>query len=127
MGFCGVGQERVDVLPSIGSRATQFTLLVKMPAVVEARHVAEMNAGDGADPAPIECFQCWRDELAGWREENCAVRLARQVAKIAARPRRAQLTGLPHMILAAGDDPYVVSPVQRNLDDDMRRTTEADQ
>jgi hypothetical protein len=43
MGFCSVGEERVDVLPSIGSRATQFTLLVKMPAVVEARHVAEMN------------------------------------------------------------------------------------
>jgi len=127
MGFCGLGEERADVLASIGGHATQFTLLVKMLTVVEARHVTEMNAGNGANPAAIECFQCRRDEFAGWREEHCPIRLAGQTSKIAARPRRAQLTRLPDVVLAAGDDPYVVPVVQCDLDDDMRRTAEADQ
>ena len=70
VGLGGLGEERADVLASIGGYATQFTFLVKMPAVVEARHVTEMNAGDGASPAAIECLQCRRDELAGRREEH---------------------------------------------------------
>src|SRR3979490_784824 len=98
-----------------------------MPTVVEAGNVTEMNAGDGATPATIECFQCWRDELAGRREEHCPVCLAGQGLKIAARPRRAQLTSLPDMILAASNDPYVMPAVQRDLDDNMRRTAESDQ
>src|SRR4029077_2076573 len=50
----GRGLGGLGVLASIGGYATQFTFLVEMPAVVEARHVTEMNAGDGASPAAIE-------------------------------------------------------------------------
>src|SRR5206468_4684961 len=112
---------------SIGGHATQFTFLVEMPAVVEARHVTEMNAGDGASPAAIERLQCRRDELSGRSGEHRPIGLAGQVSEIGARPRRAQLTRLPDVILAAGDHRYLVPAVQRDLDDDVRRTAEADQ
>src|SRR5260370_42282547 len=127
MGVGAWGEDRADVLSRRGGPVTSAACLVKMVTVVEARRFTEMTAGSGETPAAIECFQCRRDEFAGWREEHCPIRLAGQTSKIAACPRRAQLTRLPDVILAAGDDPYFVAAVQRDLDDATGRTAEADQ
>jgi hypothetical protein len=89
VGLDGLGQERADVFARIRGHAKQFTFLVEMPAIVKARHVAEMYASDGANPAAIERFQCRRDELAGRREEHRSIRLAGHVTKIGPRPCRA--------------------------------------
>jgi len=68
-GFNSLSEKRAEVFARIGGHAKQFTFLVEMPPVVKARHVTEMNASNGANPAAIDRFQCRRDELAGWREE----------------------------------------------------------
>ena len=76
-----------------------------------------MNAGDAANSAAIQRFQRRWDELTGRREEHRSVRLAGQASKIEARPRRAQLASLLDVIVAAGNDPYLMPAVQRDLDD----------
>ena len=87
VGVDGLGEKGAEVFVGIRGHAKQFTFLVEVLTVVKARHVTEMNASDRANPAAIERLQCWRDGLAGWREKQRSIRLAGQVAKIAACPR----------------------------------------
>src|SRR6516164_39250 len=100
MGLDGLGEERAEIFARIRGHAKQFTFLVEMPAIVKTRHVTEMNAGDGANPAAIERLQCWRDELAGRREKHRSIRLAGQVTKIAARPYSLDSANLEGLVRA---------------------------
>lgn len=107
--------------------AAQFAFLIEMPSIVQLRHVAEVNAGDGANPSPLESFHRRRHELAGWREKNGRIHFGGKIAEIGARSCRAHLFSLADVILAASYDLNFVTAMKRELKDDPGRAAEPDE
>ena len=118
------GEEGASVIARVRRNAAQLAFLVKVPIVVESRHVAEMDAGDGADSSAIESFQSRRDETAGRSEENRRIHFAGEITEIVSRPSRAKFFRLANVILAARDDMDFVTAVKRDLNDDVGRAAE---
>ena len=95
----GLGQELLPVVPGVGGHAPQGPLLEQVPLVVEGGDVAQVDAGDGQRPTPVQGGQRGRDEGADRGEQDGGVqRLGRRgigVPRAGGTELEGQLLGLP--------------------------------
>jgi hypothetical protein len=88
-----VSEEVAAVLPGVGGDAAQRTLVEQVVLVVEGRHVGQVDPGDRQGATTVQCGQCYRDEVADWREQDRRVEgLGRLVVRVRSG-RSAKLEG----------------------------------